>query len=104
MRQPTDLGFLMATDALPVAYGTSHVTFVHRANRKSDENLGFQFVIIVTKTAKKTGIVGNEEKGSWNLGLQELWESQSRGPYTLNTASVVTVRITIRRLREETES
>ncbi|KAL7585177.1 60S ribosomal protein L37a [Lactuca sativa] len=78
------------------------------------KNLGFQFVIIVVmkgvltknKDCKEDWYCRKvcEEKGSWNLGLQELWESQSRGPYTLNTASVVTVRITIRRLREETES
>nr|KAJ0185447.1 hypothetical protein LSAT_V11C900472270 [Lactuca sativa] len=37
----------MATDALPVAYGTSHVAFVHKVNQKSDE----------TKRTKKADIV-----------------------------------------------
>ena len=79
--------------------------------------------------------VRSEEKGSWNLGLQGLWESEGRRcihikvtihllcrlllsrhcfqPTTNNsfctlciksTASAVTVRSTIRRLREQTES
>ncbi|ESQ52130.1 hypothetical protein EUTSA_v10017838mg, partial [Eutrema salsugineum] len=50
-----------------------------------------------TKRTKKAGIVGK-------YGCKDCGKVKAGGAYTMNTASAVTVRSTIRRLKEQTES
>ncbi|PHU08411.1 60S ribosomal protein L37a [Capsicum chinense] len=97
--------------------GSLMVTVQYSNDYKDDKNEGTRYGASLRKQIKKMEVsqhskyfcefcgkyaVKRKAVGIW--GCKDCGKVKAGGAYTLNTASAVTVRSTIRRLREQTES